>query len=379
MKNDFLEYYGRYNISPVKQDIQNIDIHFARRKKLYRQCGVPVLAFRDADVLEVGPGGGYNTLAFFQWNCRHVDLVEANETGRREMQKLFEKHAISTGQYKIFPCKIEDYLTDKKYDIVIAEGFLSHIYNQEEVINKLSGLVDENGIIVITCCDDVCFFIELMKRLVALFLTRNISDYNQKTEYLADFFKPQLDTLKGVSRSAKDWVQDQILNPAGVNGMELTMSQAVDYFGEAFDLLGCSPRMFTDYSWYKDIWYDCKSEIKEQFNRKRLSLLSASMPEAILPIETANILVQHFESIKKLATDYEKTKNICRIDEILWEMDLVEKDIPQNFDNEFKLVFCEIKEILYCVQREEELDMEKYPHFFSAFGRTLQYMSFVKK
>ena len=378
MKNDFLEYYGRYNISPVKQDIQNIDIHFARRKKLYRQCGVPVLAFRDADVLEVGPGG-YNTLAFFQWNCRHVDLVEANETGRREMQKLFEKHAISTGQYKIFPCKIEDYLTDKKYDIVIAEGFLSHIYNQEEVINKLSGLVDENGIIVITCCDDVCFFIELMKRLVALFLTRNISDYNQKTEYLADFFKPQLDTLKGVSRSAKDWVQDQILNPAGVNGMELTMSQAVDYFGEAFDLLGCSPRMFTDYSWYKDIWYDCKSEIKEQFNRKRLSLLSASMPEAILPIETANILVQHFESIKKLATDYEKTKNICRIDEILWEMDLVEKDIPQNFDNEFKLVFCEIKEILYCVQREEELDMEKYPHFFSAFGRTLQYMSFVKK
>lgn len=58
MKNDFLEYYGRYNISPVKQDIQNIDIHFARRKKLYRQCGVPVLAFRDADVLEVGPGGG---------------------------------------------------------------------------------------------------------------------------------------------------------------------------------------------------------------------------------------------------------------------------------------------------------------------------------
>lgn len=295
------------------------------------------------------------------------------------MQKLFEKHAISTGQYKIFPCKIEDYLTDKKYDIVIAEGFLSHIYNQEEVINKLSGLVDENGIIVITCCDDVCFFIELMKRLVALFLTRNISDYNQKTEYLADFFKPQLDTLKGVSRSAKDWVQDQILNPAGVNGMELTMSQAVDYFGEAFDLLGCSPRMFTDYSWYKDIWYDCKSEIKEQFNRKRLSLLSASMPEAILPIETANILVQHFESIKKLATDYEKTKNICRIDEILWEMDLVEKDIPQNFDNEFKLVFCEIKEILYCVQREEELDMEKYPHFFSAFGRTLQYMSFVKK
>ena len=137
--------------------------------------------------------------------------------------------------------------------------------------------------------------------------------------------------------------------------------------------------MFTDYSWYKNIWYDYKSEIKEQFGRKRLSLLQAGMPEVILPIETTNILVQHFESIKKLATDYEKTRNICRVGEILNEMDLIEKNMPQNFEDEFKLVFYEIKKILYCVQREEEVDMNAYPHFFSAFGRTLQYMSFVKR
>ena len=61
MKNDFLEYYGEHHISPVRQDINNIEAHYNRRKKLYRQCGIPAIAFRNAEVLEVGPGGGYNT------------------------------------------------------------------------------------------------------------------------------------------------------------------------------------------------------------------------------------------------------------------------------------------------------------------------------
>ena len=58
MKNDFIEYYDEYQISPVKQDISDIDIHYKRREKLYRQCGIPMLAFRNAEILEVGPGGG---------------------------------------------------------------------------------------------------------------------------------------------------------------------------------------------------------------------------------------------------------------------------------------------------------------------------------
>ncbi len=66
MRNDYLDFYGKHYISPVKQDIGNINLHYDRRKKLYRQCGIPVIAFRDADILEVGPGGGGTThLLFF--------------------------------------------------------------------------------------------------------------------------------------------------------------------------------------------------------------------------------------------------------------------------------------------------------------------------
>lgn len=58
MSNIFLDYYGKNQISPVRQDINDMQIHYERRKKLYRQCGIPILAFKNAEMLEIGPGGG---------------------------------------------------------------------------------------------------------------------------------------------------------------------------------------------------------------------------------------------------------------------------------------------------------------------------------
>lgn len=379
MKNDYLDYYGEHNISPVKQDISDIRIHYERRKKLYRQCGIPAMAFRNAEVLEVGPGGGYNTLAFFHWNVRHIDLVEANPKGIADMEKLFSEQNISQDKYEIIKCKIEDYKTDKKYDIIIAEGFLPAIYNQQEVINKLSELTASDGIIVITCVDDIGFYIEIMKRLAGVALTVDMQEYNRKLEYLTAVFEPQLAKLEGVSRTAREWVQDQILNPANVNGAQLTMLQAIYYFGENYDVLGTSPQMFTDYSWYKDIWYDYKKDYEEQFHRKRLSLLQTNMPEVVLAVKQGDILAEHFECIRHLEAEFEKTYDVEKISKIIEEMDFMEESMKQNLDTEFMKVFCEIRELLLCILNKENITMENYPSFFAAFGRAQQYISFVKR
>ncbi len=65
MKNDFIKYYGEKNISPVKQDISNLQLHCRRREKLYRQLGIPFIFFKNKHILEIGPGSGYNTLVLF--------------------------------------------------------------------------------------------------------------------------------------------------------------------------------------------------------------------------------------------------------------------------------------------------------------------------
>ncbi len=261
---------------------------------------------------------------------------------------------------------------------MIAEGFLPYIYNQCEVINKLQDLTASEGIVVITCSDDVCMFIESMKRLIGISLVSAIDNYSEKVDYLSELFEPQLKKLRGVSRSAKDWIQDQILNPAGVNGMELSLLQAIEYFEKEFDILGSSPHMFTDYSWYKDIWYDYKKEYKEQFRKKRLNLLQANAPERVLPIEQSDRLAEYFVSIKNLAAKYEKTLEIDFINKIIEELGFVQKLSKQFLNDKFIIILQEIAQLLCCIQRNEKVAMENYPQFFGAFGRTQQYISFVK-
>lgn len=65
--NKFIEYYGAHEISPVKQDLSDLELHYAKREKLYRQLGIPCITFDQKKILEIGPGSGYNTLAFFAW------------------------------------------------------------------------------------------------------------------------------------------------------------------------------------------------------------------------------------------------------------------------------------------------------------------------
>ena len=278
------------------------------------------------------------------------------------MQELFEKQDISTERYTVHSCMIENYKTTEKYDVIIAEGFLHGVDNQ--------------GVIVITCSDHICCFIELMKRLLGQIMVKDITVYDDKVNYLVSIFEPQLSKLKGVSRLAKDWVEDQILNPAFYN-MNFSLSQAIDCFGDTYDVLGASPNMFTDYSWYKDVWYDYKDDYKRQFESKRMSLLMAGMPEKILPVEQVKDLTGCFNRINDLGLKYEKTMDEQYIMEIGHCMRNM-RDKLSLLGMEFMEVYFEIEKALEEILETGMTDIEKWPHFFSAFGKTQQYIAFVK-
>ena len=377
MENEFLKYYGDKNISPVKQDIDDLQLHFEKRRKLYRQCGIPTIAFRNAEMLEVGPGSGYNTLAFFEWGCKHIDLVEPNPRGRDDMEMLFLKHGIEKSKYTVFSDIIENYSTEKRYDIIIAEGFLAFLPNGKECISTLFKLLEKNGILVITCSDYVCFFIEGIKRLLGVALTREIQDFEDKVDFLTNIFKEQLLELEGMSRYPKDWVQDQIFNPILRNGCILSLGDVISSLDKDFEILGSSPSMFTDYSWYKNIEYDYKKEYLEQFNKKRLTLLMAGMEEICTDSSKVERLVEHFGYIRKLSDKYENDYDNKHVQGILDEMDKIESVnvlLPQDFLEVFQEIRLALQDALV-----GKIDVNKYSHFFRAFGRTQQYISFIKK
>ena len=105
-------------------------------------------------------------------------MVEANPQGIDDMKILFKKYEVPNNKFSIFQSNIENFQTNKRYDIIIAEGFLPNMYNQREVIRQLQDLLVSGGIVVITCIDNVSMFIEAMKRLVGIWLSMDIIRLN---------------------------------------------------------------------------------------------------------------------------------------------------------------------------------------------------------
>ena len=59
-KNSFVDFYSQHNISPVSQNIEDIELHFQRRSALFSSLGLPALLVKDSEILEFGPGSGHN-------------------------------------------------------------------------------------------------------------------------------------------------------------------------------------------------------------------------------------------------------------------------------------------------------------------------------
>lgn len=123
VENPYVNFYKEHNISPVHQDISVFSQHMKRREKLYRSLGLPPFVFHKETVLEIGPGGGYNALAFFRWGAT-VDFVEPNKKAQDELPVLLGKCDIDPNDWNLFSGLIEDYYPEKLYNIVIAEGFI---------------------------------------------------------------------------------------------------------------------------------------------------------------------------------------------------------------------------------------------------------------
>lgn len=373
--NKIIDFYREHKISPVHQDMSDFNYHCSRREKLYRQLGMPTQVFHNADVLEVGTGGGYNSIVLTQWKC-HLSMVEPNETAANEIIELFKEHMVDN--YLLYREAVEQH-NGKKYDIVIAEGFLPTIDNWREVLDKLKSLVNENGILVITCQDELGMFVERMKRLVGHMLVRNISVYSEKVERLVEMFEPQLKLLHGVSRPAEDWVQDQLLCEDFNCNDVLDLKRAIQIIGDDWDVLGCSsPDLFSDYSWYKDIEYDYKKAFCEQYDEKSYNLIIAGREEMDISGIDVHEVRRRINKIRELEVSYENIhqNGEKNINEIICELQKLSVML-KNCDKELTEFIMETVEILK--NNIEKIDLSRYKNFCKCFGRSQQYISFVKK
>lgn len=252
MTASHLEFYTTFNISPVRQDIGDLTQHFQRREALYRQLGILPRFVKDTQVLEVGPGGGFNSLYTGSLLPSRYVLVDGNPTGIEHMKELFAQFPDWTNMTEIVLSRLEDWRPEEQFDYVFCEGLLSGVPNPEEILNKLADATAIGGVLTITCVDHLSHFPETLRRAFAQLAVDPDDSLDTKVSKIFPMLEPHLATLPGMSRRHDDWVIDNLIHPGSIIPL-INFPEAVAVLAPRFEFYASSPHMVTDWRWYKSI------------------------------------------------------------------------------------------------------------------------------
>lgn len=374
-----LEFYVNNKVTTEHIDKENYDEYMHKREKLYLQLGIPLLTFRNADILEIGPGVGHNTLPLItEWGAKHIDMLEPNPVAAHELKVNFETHKIDDKAYRIFPVILEEYNEKKKYDIVIAEGYIQFATNYKVFLEKIKQYTNKNSIVIITCADEMGLYVERMKRAAGQYAVRNIEKLEDKVEHLDKLWNGEKygNNLKGMTRSSKEWILDMVFNEASMFEHAMSMKDAMEEMEDQFNVLGASQNIFTDYSWYKDLSYDYLESYKKQYDaRKHIFLIAGDYSEVVRTIEEDLELERAIKDAVEYAKKVEKGEEY-NIDKFWAYIDKVSEASGNRKLIEYNE---ELKEILYLSAKGQEIAWNEYNTWKYTFGKAMQYISFERK
>ncbi len=143
MSESHAEFYSKYNISPVFQDIADQAKHFQRRESLFRSLGLVPAFVRGRSVLEFGPGSGHNALYTASLSPGQYELVDGNLKGVQETRERLT--SFSSAHIKVHHALFDEFQTDTKFDLVWAEGCLPHQSRPLPLLKHVASFVLKGG------------------------------------------------------------------------------------------------------------------------------------------------------------------------------------------------------------------------------------------
>ena len=247
--NPFVDFYRENEISPVAQDISDLDRHFARRAALYRHVGLPPRLVGGRTIVEFGPGSGHNAVYTASLGPSRYVLVDGNPVGLERTGMLLAEHGAAG--HECVASMFEDFDTDERFDIVLCEGVIPLQTRPAHLLRHVARFAAPGGLVVMTCMDSVSQIAEIMRRLIAALVVDPGTSTEGQVELLRPLFAPHLATLSGRSRLVDDWILDVIVRPW--LGEMLSVADAVAALDGDFHCYGASPDFLTDWRWYKDV------------------------------------------------------------------------------------------------------------------------------
>lgn len=376
--NDYLKFYEKHKISPVNQNIDDFGLHLLRRQGLYRQLGIPNFSFEGKRVLEVGPGGGFNSLATYTFKPAAYMMIEPNSTGFEQLKNNFETFGFGKN-VEFCNTTLEEYEERDLFDIVLCEGLVPGLAEKEKFLSRLSAYVKPGGVLVITCADEISVFFEIARKHLANLLLKGELEYQKKIESLVDVFGSHLDTLEGMTRNYDDWCADNLLGDA-IYYHTFSIADAIAFFEREYYFYGGSPDIYKNYTWYKALptdTVDYNRHYTQHFNELRHNFLDyrywLDNRQCVDNIKLSKLCRQFMDIVKSLQNG----------DGIFLQSDLIINlnDICRNVKGLGEGTRAAIDEILAIVLEGEvrKEKVRKLKALRPAFGRGQSYISLTKK
>lgn len=370
-----LAFYKALGVSPVHQDISDIDKHLDRRCSLYRSLGVLPALIRNARVLEVAPGSGHNSLFIASCQPASFTMVEPNPVGVREIGELYAGFTLPHTAPSLVAVKLEDFAPDEDFDLVICEGWLGSDPHEHDMLAKLGSMVAPGGVLCVSLVSPIGLLPNILRRLLAVHVAP-ASGTDDRIASLKLAFGSHLETLPDMSRPHEDWIIDNMINPAWY-GVCLTPAMTVDVLGENFDHFGFSPRMITDWRWYKSLYGDNRSfndAFLESFYRSAHNLLDHRKTEGDQdPAHNHDIENACFDLLGKAMAAEFNGADASMVHAALEALDVMVRPVSMATAD----AVAETQALLTrCIGPEDVAGMT---HLAPLFGREMMYASFTRK
>jgi ubiquinone/menaquinone biosynthesis C-methylase UbiE len=371
----YVDFYRQEEISPVAQDISDLDRHFQRRQALYRHLGISPGLVAGKSIIEFGPGSGHNALYTTSLNPFRYVLVDGNPLALERSHALLDQYKVGDLPHQFVQSQIEDFYTDERFDMVLCEGVLSWQIDPVGLLRKVAALTKPGGLVVITCMDNVGFFAECLRRVLATTILKPGGTTAQDVATLLPVFGPQLDTLPGMSRSYEDWILDNIIFP--YHGRAFSIGAAIEALDPDFDAFGTSPQFLVDDRWYKNIH---GSDL--QYNQRAMSLYRQSLHNHMNGrlnfsprSEESNLkLLFDCDAVFELEELFRENRSKETLSEIM-ERSTEIRDQVRTFSPSTAAALDEFIDLIGAEPKAQSPDFKRFGEWF---GQGQQYLSFIR-
>ena len=174
------DYYSEHDFNPVPIPLDSkkeFNKHIQKRLNLFQNhLKIPIKLFQNSDILEFGCNSGENALVNAILGS-NLYLREPNTNVHNQLLILFKKFNYLKSIVSLKNHTIENFNLKKKFDFVIAEGFLSTIAHRKKNLVKLTKSLKENSFLIINHDDIHGCFIENIKKIIL----KKICDKNNKS------------------------------------------------------------------------------------------------------------------------------------------------------------------------------------------------------